>query len=323
MSTKALKKGVVKGVNRHNLEITILGPIGDKGIYREKAVYLHSLNFSEEAVKPAFEYLVDILPGVEIKFDDYAMEDGRTNADVFVGDKLINAEIASRGLGLVTRTSKPSKHYDDILEQGKKARDAGLGVHSKTFKEDRKAHSKPDVEEGAVRKVGFKGTGYIETMNYELDFQLYVKESDREYHVGFAGIVIPVVNAEHVKSLRNFAAKNIFQRRFSFKVVEVVEGKLMIVDLHPEDARSPLNRLLTEGWARLDKDAQRTLEPATTTGLRRLQELAMDARKKLWANLEARPRTAPAPNVVEDFEGRVIEVHSGDTLTVQRLNSDD
>ena len=58
-----IKKGYVKKVNKENMTIVLLGPIGDKGYYKEKKIFLQSVEIFEEFEEKVFEFLRNLIVG--------------------------------------------------------------------------------------------------------------------------------------------------------------------------------------------------------------------------------------------------------------------
>ena len=122
MAGKRLKRAVAKRVERDSLAVVLLGPVGQNGLHVEKRVELHCARVPEAVVPAAFEFLRRRLAGREVEFDDYALEERRVAADVFVEGAAVSVELVAQGLALPFKGPKPSKLYEQLRAAGEAAR---------------------------------------------------------------------------------------------------------------------------------------------------------------------------------------------------------
>lgn len=332
MIKKSLKKGVVKMLEREGPRVVILGPLNKgNGLYLEKVVSLHCLEPAEGHEKQFFEFLRSKIVGREIEFNDYDLGE-RVAADVYVDGQNVGYLLAKEGLIRYFQAGqKTSAAYNDLVEGDKEAQEAKKGQYEELTDEEvkkrKRKHRRPELEDILGKDVH----GWVEELNFALDFQFYVVEMDTTIKASFAGVAIPVVNKEHVTHLRNFCSKHIFQRRRPVKIKqfedpntgETVTG---IVELNHTDDDSLLRNLFVAGYARLDKDASAKLELIEMMALKALQDQGINGGKGLWKDYKGKlPLTEKKTENAElskllklpEFDAKVVAVHSGDTVTIE------
>ena len=321
MSSKNLKKGIVKCINPSTLQVTILGPIlkGEQ-YHREKKVNIHCINVVDEFKRQAFEYLIGILPGSEVKFDDYDLG-GSISADIFLGDSYINLELVRKGWAQPIKTIKPSHNFEDLVIADEKAAEEQVGRFKELTKEEKKIQKMKKKE--LDLKPGVTATGWIEEFNYELDFKLFVKEADKSVTACFLGVITPIIPGEHMVNLRNWISKNWLQRPFEFKIEKLDEkGRYRILDLNLSSLKSPLRKYLSDGWGKLEQEAGSVIDTPTFVTMRGFQEVAMSKRANIWVNFEGKVKNQLELPKESEYHAKVVEVHSGDSLFVSKQGCD-
>lgn len=333
MIKKSLKKGYVKKVEQDELKVVILGPVNkNTGLYLEKVVHLHCLEPARGQEKEFFEFIRSKIVGKEIEFNDYDLGD-RVAADVYVGGVNVGYLLAREGLIRHFQAGqKTSVAYDDLVEGDKEAQKAKKGqfaeLSDEEIKKKKRKQKRPDLEDILGKEVH----GWIEELNFKLDFQFYVVEMDAIVTASFAGVILPVVNKEHVTHLRNFCAKHIFQRNRPVRFKQIQDqttGETInaIVELNNSDEESLLRNLILGGYARLEKEASAKLELVELMALKSLQDQAINSGKGIWKDFKGKLPTQEKKGTenadlakllkLPDFEAKVLAVHSGDTLTIE------
>jgi len=323
-----VKKGIVKCIERNSLRIVLLGPVGEKGYYMEKKVNVHCVNYFDISSlrKKAFEHLRKRLVGNKIEFEDYKV--GKDlNADIFLDKKNIGFELVVNGLAKPIRLGdKTSKYFEDLKQGEKKAEDNKAGIYSeespdesegKNRKERREMQKKAKNLSNLEDCKGKSLSGYVDSVNFNLSFKVWVEELNKIVEAKFAWVKIPVIKKDHVIKLKNWMSKNIYQKDFKFTLMNVEDDVANIV----ESEGSVLYTLLKMGWARLDSEAAAEM-PADLFGrLREAQDLAQSKRLRIWKDLKKKNKgkqikSAKWP-LKKRIEVKVMEVHNGDSITVQ------
>ncbi len=312
-----LKTGVVKKIDRETMKVIILGPIKNDR-YQYMKVSLHCVSYFEENRNEAFEFLRENLPGLKVKFDDYRLGK-EIAADIFLDKTLVSFLLVKEGLGEPIPTSKPTKFYEDLLEANKIAKDNEKGIYSNEKKKKKKKKRVKDLK----TFVGKTVKGYLE-FNYELDFVFVSEElGEPKQHFSFTGIKIPIISREHVTKLNRFLDKNGYQRSSKYTIKKVTDDYTASVydqDVTQDD--SVLRQLLINGWARLTETAATDLEPIEFLGYKSLQDEAINKKKRIWKNFKGDKRKE-IPQMLQNFQGLVQEIHSGDNISIKnKLNNE-
>ena len=333
MLKKNLKKGFVKKIEREEFVVVILGPLNKTtGICMEKKVALHCVAPVEDLENEAFEFIREKIVGKEIEFNDYDLGE-KMAADIFVDGKNLAHLLVSQGLGRYFQAGqKTSIYYDDLVQADQDARVQKKGQYAETDIENKDKKKKKKTKKPTLESVlGTEVTGWIEEVNFKLDFQVYIREIDEIIQASFAGVSIPVIGKEHMATFRNFCGKNVLQRLRKFKLKQLADVSgttaLFLVELGLTDQDSVLKGLFTKGFARLDKEASSKLELVEMLCLKSLQDEGMIHGKGIWKDYKGKmPMTEKKADTNPDlakllaspeFEAVVVAVHSGDTFTVE------
>lgn len=323
-----VKKGTVKCIERNSLRVVLLGPVGEKGYYMEKRVNVHCLNFFETGAlrRAAFEHLRQRLVGKKIEFEDYKVGKD-VNADIFLEKKNVGFELVLKGLAKPIRMGeKTSKYFEDLREAQRLAQEANAGIFAEgdsgaegklTRKERRQKQKETGPGLGLEGCRGKTLRGFVDNVNFNLSFKVWVEELGAVVEARFAWVKIPVINKEHVTKLKNWMSKNIFQRDFRFVVSNIDEDTAEIVEAEGE----VLAPLLRNGWARLESEAVTEMSADFFGRLRAAQDEAQAKRLRLWKDLKKKNRGKQIKSdrwpLKKRIEVKVMEVHNGDAVTVQ------
>lgn len=322
-----VKKGTVKCIDRDSLRIVLLGPVGEKGYYMEKRVNVHCLNFFEDPRLrlQAFEFLRRRLVGNKIEFEDYRVGKD-VNADIFMDKKNVGFELVAKGLAKAIRLGeKTSKYYDDLKAAEKQAEEGKLGYYKEgqsqntegmTRKEKRELQKKIKVKK-VEELVGSEVDGYIDEVNFNLSFKLWIPDLGKRVDAKFHLVRTPVIKKDHVTKLKNWMSKNIYQKDFKFQVMGMEDDTLNIIETEGDI----LCLMVRMGWSRLESEAASDMPPDLFARLREAQEEAQTAGVRIWKGFKKKNKGKTIKSdkwpLKKRIEVKVVEVHNGDTVTVQ------
>ena len=322
-----VKKGIVKCIERESLRVTLLGPVGEKGYYHEKRVHVHCISYfeSKSLRQKAFEHLRKRLVGKKVEFEDYKMGKD-TNADLFLEKKNIGFELVVQGLAKPIRMGeKTSKYYDDLKMGEKKAQTDKVGifeeskeqvVEGKTRKE-RRENMKQNAPKKVEDLIGKTSNGYVDNVNFNLSFKLWVQDLNRVVDAKFCWVKTPVIKKEHVIKLKNWMSKNIYQRDFTFQITGMEEDMVGIVEVNGEIE----SLMLKSGWSRLESEAATNMAADLYGNLREAQDEAQSKGVRIWKGFKKKNKGKTIKSekwpLKKRIEVKVMEVHNGDAITVQ------
>jgi endonuclease YncB( thermonuclease family) len=327
-----VKKGTVKCIDRNTLRLVLLGPVGEKGYYMEKRVNVHCVNYFEDSGlrQEAFEYLRKRLVGNKVEFEDYKVGKD-VNADIFLDKKNVGFELVVRGLAKSVRMGeKTSKYYDDLKAGEKKAETDKVGyfkegpktdVEGLTRKEKREMqkHQAPQKLEDLKGKVV---SGYIDDVNFNLSFKLWVAPLKKLVDAKFFLVRVPVIKKEHVIKLKNWMSKNIYQKDFQFKIMGTEDDVVQVLETSGE----VLSLLMKLGWSRLESEAASEMPAEEFGRLREAQDEAQNGGLRIWKGFKKKNKGKQIKcdkwPLKKRIEVKVVEVHNGDTITVQEASGE-
>lgn len=82
------------------------------------------------------------------------------------------------------------------------------------------------------------------------------------------------------------------------------------------------SEILKQGFCRLSTPKDTNFDADYFRELKQAQLIGQSKRAGIWTNLQAEDLN-PNKSGIQDFSGKVVEVHSGDSLTVERENSNE
>ena len=330
MNKTKLKKGTVKCIDRNELQVVILGPVDEQGKYFEKKVGIHCIEYFEndQLKTNAFEFLRKTIVGQKIEFEDYKIEK-EINADLFFENKNLGCQLIEQGLARpikMEEKEKNSKKFDDLEDAFKKAQQAKVGFFESGNLEDedkplnrkeRRQNLKKKVKKNVEDLEGETFTGYIEDVSKNLVFEMWLPQYSMTVSAKFGWIKIPIIDYKHVTKLKNWMSKNIYQRTSTYKCLKIEDDVLHLVEVEGNCE----NLLLEKGWARLDREASENIPTVQLSKFHVTQEISQSKKLRIWKNWETKNqgkiiKSAKWP-LKTKIEVTVMEVHNGDSITVQ------
>lgn len=283
-------KGTVKKVFSGDTFV-VLGPIGENGYPKEKRVSIYGVRgpfkVDEDKEDPwkftATEYLRKLIAGKTVKFASVEIE-GRTFAHVLLEDGSdLAVDLLVNGYAMISRKLDPNfkpagfDRYESIFRDAKADK---IGIHSNTTPVLPTVVSFKTPKE-TIDKWGDKTIhGYITNITNEFRFEIFVEEFHNTIVAELRGIYIPVFNGATAKAVKSFIYKNHFSVDMNFKLVTQIGGVLMFVEMVHRNSLT--YKLISNGHAKLAKDADTVLPAATYEQLKAWETEAQQGAKGLW-----------------------------------------
>lgn len=327
---KNLKKGIVKRVLSGDTFI-VLGPLGDNGYPQEKRLSIYGVaapwKGNETTPEDPFyfdskEYLRERLANKEIEFFSMKPTErpGEKTPDITLAHVYLNGhdvalDLLSKGHVFLSKKrteTDEKKHPKDFAKYKgafEAAKEARVGLHGNIPVRDNKI-----VKNKADYVKEFAGEwlkGHVADVTYEIRFEIFLNKTLTNAVCELQGIYIPTFGGDYVKKLRTFLYRNIFNKTVHIRLLEL-HGKDVFVAEEKLDKDSLSAILLSSGYAKLADGAQKTLKPDVFELFKEWEAEGKTSGKGIWGS---NPTSSSPGKPGKQF--RIMEVHSGDSLTVQ------
>jgi Micrococcal nuclease (thermonuclease) homologs len=327
------KKGTIKGVPSGDT-VVFQGPPGKDGIPLEKTLRLNGINAprlgdNEKQDEPlayeAREFLRQRLIGREVFFYIENKFNDREYGRVIVDDEDVGALLLQEGLAKLLEDMKNKPYnYDKYREAQDSAQKKSKGVWSANAQKSVRTLAPIENPKKVLDKYkGTKLAGVVEEFRNGL-FHVYVPELQSIIRITFPGIFIQVGNFKASQDVRMFLEATYLHRDVNINITNYDDkynyffGTITVND-NPK--YNPIVELLKNGYARLTQSAVVELDAAEFKTAKAAQDEAQSKKLRMWSNFEGKKEGSATSAITGDkeFYGRVLEVHSGDTLTVENL----
>ena len=330
-------KGKAKGVP--NAGVVILhGPVGKDGIAQEKTIIFNGITVpmpgdlnkvDEPFAFEAKEFIRKMIIGKEVEFFiDAKIHDREFGRVVYQGED-VAVLLLGEGLGKLMENlkSKPV-NFDKYSEAQASAQKAGKGIWATGGSEIQKTKvrkiSKIEDPLKFLEKIkGTKYNGIVEEFRTG-PFKIYCAQLDTIIPVSLSGLMTPIINAKAALDYRMFVEFHFLSRDVTFTILSYDEkyqtfvGYITLVDQPLYDISK---ELLTYGFAKLNFNAAVELDLDHFKALKALQEEAQSKQLRIWVDYKSEKKTisAGSQGANKEFVAKVLEVHSGDSITVENL----
>lgn len=249
---------------------------------------------------------------------------GRELANLSINGQDIAILLLENGLAKINLKfegqSVSPKFLADYQAAEEKAKSANKGVWGEGAKTARKLlknvdlakiFAKPTKVEGVCEEYG-NGS-----------FIFYLPEHHTLVKLHLEAINLPIINYKHQQELRIFVEERILQRNVSLKVNSYqVQANAIIGDILYEKV-DLMADLVAHGFAKLTHESVTELDINRYRGLKELMDKARTDNLRIWKDFKLAAKTTEKGSKTNEFTGRVIEVHSGDSLTILNLSNNE
>jgi len=237
---------------------------------------------------------------------------------LYLNGKDVALDLLSNGWVTVDEYAEEHRQptdWDEYWPAIQKAQADGQGIYSgKPFKYGKKGAFPTDLETLFKQTKDKSYTGYVDDIEFNFSFKMYVPEYDSTVPVVFKGITIPIIGAEHAKQVRTFIFRNFIQKEFKFTVAnEYNKDKEALIVEEEIDEDSITVKFLRHGWARMESGAAMKLDHGYFLSLKTHEDYAKQNKSNLWKDFSG--STGSSFNKTT-FDATVMEIHSGDSLTI-------
>jgi len=334
------KKGLVKGVPTGDTVI-FQGPVKN-GIPLEKTLRLNGIRAPTLAdidrpdrVEEPFayqcrEFLRKKLIGKQVFFyTEYKIGD-REYGRIIVDDVDVAETLLAEGLATLLDDVKPEPaNYDKYTLAADKAFKAKKGIYTEDKKVEaantRKLKKIEDPAAYAEKNKGKTVKAIVEEFRSGL-LSLYLPELDTLVKFAIHGITIPILGFKGAQDVRCFIDTHFLQREVEIAISGYDErGSYFTGGIKSLDNPSYnlIKELLKEGYGRLNTDSYKLLDVADHKAAKQAQDEAQKNKLRIWGNWEHEKKASATVEKDEEFAGRIVEVNSGDSITVENLKNGD
>lgn len=322
-------KGLVKGFISAST-ILLQGPPGKSGLPLEKTLYLNgiwtppmSLN-GETKEEPlgflAREHVRLAIIGHRVEFFIEQMVGTKEYGSLYDNGKdlaigLLEAGLAKLVLKVENNTLRPF-NLEDYKKAEEQAKAKKLGLWAEASNLPALAKRPLDrVDVGAVfpSLKNKKVKGIIEEFNGSA-FTVYAHDLKGFFKFHLQALAISSFNFKHLQETKIFVEEKLLQREAEF----LIENKdntanAFLGEVLYKGIDLP-NLLLAQGFAKLGQEAVTELDNKRFQELKQCMEEAQNQKLRVWK--EHKPVAKSSKKNETSFLGKVIEVHSGDSITV-------
>lgn len=325
--------GTVKRVYSGD-HVQLQGPVGKSGLPLEKDLYLIGIsapkcayNSDESQIEEPFGYqarelLRKTVLGKKVDFYIETTAAGRELASFRLDEKDVANILLENGLAKVVLKFEGQnvtpKNLAEYQESENKAKTAKKGL----FSSNEEIAKNKRIINRDIEKLNLKAGKYAaiceEFANGNFTFYLPEHSAFIKFHL--EGLNLPIINYKHQQELRFFVEERVLQRDIALRISRVdsvaraVFGEIITekVDLSRD--------LIEAGFAKLNSEAVTDLEIARFRVLKDGVEVAKEKQLRIWKDFKSTGKTTEKGNQ-DSWGGKVIEVHSGDSLSVQNLSN--
>ena len=334
------KKGLVKGVPTADT-VVFQGPAGKDGIPIEKTLRLNGIrapvlgdidrpNTKEEPFAfEAREFLRNKVIGKQVFFYTENKIADREFGRIILDDEDLGESLLAQGYARFNEDVKPQPvGLDRYNKAADKAYDAKRGVYSDDqallTSKTRKLNKIEDPAGFLEKHKGKAYKGIVEEFRNSL-FNIYLPEVDSIIKLALQSLIIPNMGPKASQDIRCFIDTNFLQRDVEVSLIGFDERAGFFVG-NVKSVQNPnynlIRELLKEGYARLNSEAYKLLEPVDHKAGKQAQDEAQKQKLRVWSTYDNEKKsTSSTQDRDEEYQGRVVEVHSGDSLTVENLKN--
>lgn len=258
---------------------------------------------------------------------------GRECGTLFVKDKNINVEIAKTGFVKLNEKRKDdspaSKHYEEISKAVEEAKKKQLGMFKEG--EDHGKHKRklvysntPEFDaEDVLKKAKKINKPFKSVVEYVFSpnaVNVYVETLSIVTRVSMNHIFTPAQESAISKEAKEFVEKCLLNRTVGVTFQRLDDHGNLVGRVHHKNGDIDVE-MVKKGYSKVLVPQEDDYDKEHYKKLRDAQDIAQIHKIGLWKDLtkneEAKKKTKSYDPKQKNFEARVVEVHSGDSLTIQ------
>lgn len=320
MWLRIMKKGLVKAVPSANT-IVVTGPAPPGQLAPERILSLayvdsRSMRFAGETSEPyaweAREFVRGLIAGELVEFDVSYTHGKSEYAAVYIKGENINELVVQNGFGAVRGDGdlpllRRLRAAEDVARRGK------IGIWSSMPVPGVRLLAPGTFD--AEQLVGTSQPAIVEDISNAVTYQVLLQQNLGLLRLKLDGIMSPPPTEPIGKSGKALAIRLTSHQSVEVKISSVDAQKVALGQLiHPKGDVS--RQLVKNGLAKLTATAnEAALSDPYFRELKEAQLLAQSQRLGIWE--EAKLNRVPINE--SQYEAKVVEVHSGDSLTVRSV----
>lgn len=254
----------------------------------------------------------------------------RDYGTLFVNEENINLSIIKQGLAKVVEkrgTQPASKYYEELIAAQQDNRSKKQGV----WTGDEKVLLKHTRQALYYQQEGFNAAK-IFTEAQEIDkplqaiieyvfsasfLSVYVVKFEAVVRVSMVHLFTPNTDKQFVADGKAFTEKFLLHRTVGIKFDRVEEGGNFVARIfHP--AGDIASEILKAGYSKLNTPKTQDFDADYFRSLKEAQFIAQSKQLRLWKDFKAEEKKQKQLASTTNFVGQVCEIHSGDSLTIER-----
>lgn len=326
------KRGRVKGVPSGDT-IILQGNVTKEGLPLEKTIRLNGINAPRmgDLEKPeesfafeAREYLRKRVIGKEVHFYIESKFNEREFGRITLNDEDVAIGVLAEGYAKLHEEMKNKPvNFDKYKEATDEAQKKAKGIWGNTEK-SRKLQKIENPKKVLDKYKGNKVRAIVEDVKNAL-FVLYIPELESIIKLSLSSIFVQIANFKASQDVRTFIESKFLSRDVNVVINSYDEkkefyfGSIQSLDEPDYDL---VYELVKNGYAKLNKESVMELEGNVFKNIKAAQDEAQKQKLRIWSDYEDKKGTSSTQQSESSFSGKVIEVHSGDCLSVETPKGD-
>lgn len=326
-------KGTIKGFLNAST-VLLQGPVGKNGLPLEKTIYLNgisapALSVSGETLEEplgfvAREFMRKAYLTHKVEFFIEQMIGNHEYGSIFDNGVDIAVALLESGFAkVVTKkenfTLKPfnAEKYKAAEE---KAKNKKVGLWSDPASQPKRVLENLSAEKLFTTLKDKFVKGIIEEFNGSA-FTIFSEELKGVFKFHLNGLTIPPFNFKNIQETKAFVEERYLQREVSVHLEKIdAASNVFLGDLKYQALDLP-RLLLLQGLAKLSQEAATDIDNTRFHVLKEAMEQAREQKLRIWK--EHKPTSKNSKKNETSYNGKVIEVHSGDSISVQNVVSNE
>lgn len=310
---KTTLKGSVRGVPSCQV-LQLRGPLKD-GLPLEKTLVLEGItgpSLHESGWLESVKFVRKLVLGKRIEFIINSKTPREDIGNAFVDGQDLGLTLLEAGLARLDLNAKFPDSYSKAEAKAKGKKLGLFGATLTTIPEEFLENAKLPRD-----KLKVKMPALVEDIAISA-FTVYIPSFNRMAKLSLADIKVNTISYRNVQEYKHSLDDLLNHNACNIELTGW-ENDAFIGNIHPSDNSNLKAKILSEGFAKLNQTSITTLDVATFRVLKEAMESAQRENLRVWKDFKA-----PASKTSKEestFLAKVLEVHSGDSLSVESMNT--